>query len=127
MEDAELGEPFERPSAFDLPSFWAASTARLEKAQAPVTVTVRLQPGVRPALERIVGPAATGTIRRIGHLDVDGTETIRFRHESMETAYLDLLRLGGRAEAIGPAELREWLVAATRGLADRYGVTPGTG
>ncbi len=127
VEDAVLGDPFERPFDFDLPSFWAASTARVEEPQAPVTVTIRVQPGARAALERTVGPAATATIRTIGRPDPDGTETVRFRHESMDDAYLDLLRLAGRAEAIGPPELRERLVSATRGLVDRYGATTGSG
>ena len=127
IEETVLGEPFERPREFDLASFWAASTARFEEAQAPVEVTVRVHPDARDALSRTVGPAAAATIRRIGRVDPDGTETIRFTHESMDTAYLDLLRLAGRAEAVGPPELREWLVKATRGLADRYGVTSGSG
>jgi predicted DNA-binding transcriptional regulator YafY len=127
VEEAVLGDPFERPADFDLPSFWAASTARFEEAQAPVEVTARVQPGCREALERTVGPAAAATIRRMGRPDADGTETVRFRHESTDAAYLDLLRLAGRAEAIGPPELRERLVTTARGLAERYGVASRTG
>ena len=127
VDEAVLGEPFERPPDFDLAAFWTASTARFEEAQAPVHVTVRVQPGCREALERTIGATAAATIRRVRRPDADGTETLRFRHESMDFAYLDLLRLGGRAEAVGPAELREWLVTAARGLADSYGVTSRTG
>ncbi len=125
--DAVLGEAFVRPAGFDLADFWAASTARFEEAQAPVEVTVRLQPGCREALERAIGPTAAATIRRVGRPGEDGTEALRFRHESMESAYLDLLRLGGRAESIAPAELRERIVATARGLAERYGVASRSG
>jgi predicted DNA-binding transcriptional regulator YafY len=127
IEDAVPGDAFERPADFDLAAFWAASTARFEEAQAPVDVTVRVQPGCREALERAIGPTAAATIRRVGRPDEDGSETVRFRHESMDFAYLDLLRLGGRAEAIGPPELRERLVTTTRGLAERYGVASRSG
>ena len=127
IEDAVLGEPFERPADFDLAAFWAASTARFEEAQAPVEVTARVQPGCRDALERAIGPTAAATIRRVGRPDVGGGETVRFRHESMEFAYLDLLRLGGRAEALTPPELRERLTTTARGLAERYGATTLTG
>jgi predicted DNA-binding transcriptional regulator YafY len=120
IEDAVLGEPFERPAGFDLPAFWAASTARFEEAQAPIDVTVRIEPGGRDAFERVIGPNATATIRRVGRPAEDGSEVVRFRHESLEIAWTDLLRLGGRTEALDPAELRERLERTARGLAERY-------
>jgi predicted DNA-binding transcriptional regulator YafY len=125
IEDAVLGDSFERPAGFDLGLFWAASTARFEAAQAPVDVTVRVQPGARDALERAVGATAAATIRPAGRPDAAGVETLRFRHESLEFAYLDLLRLGGGAEAVAPAELRQRLEEAARGLAERYLASPG--
>ena len=127
IEDAVLGESFERPADFDLAGFWAASTARFEEAQAPVEVTARIDPDGREALERVIGATAAATIRRVGRADGAGRETVRFRHESLETAYLDLLRLGGRAEALAPAELRERLTRTARGLAERYGVASRAG
>ena len=127
IEDAVLGDPFERPADFDLGAFWVASTARFEEAQAPVEVTARIQPGCREALERAIGASATATIRRVGRPDQTGCETVRFRHESIDMAYLDLLRLGWRAEATAPQELRERLVETARGMAERYGVTSRTG
>jgi predicted DNA-binding transcriptional regulator YafY len=127
IEDAVLGDVFERPADFDLAAFWAASTARFEEAQAPVEVVARVQPGCREALERTIGPTAAATLRRVGRASEDGGETVRFRHESMDIAYLDLLRLGGRVEAMGPQELRERLVTAARGLAERYGVASRAG
>ncbi len=127
IEDAVLGDPFERPAGFDLAGFWEASTARFEEAQAPVEVTVRVQPGARDALERTIGPTAAGTIRRVGRADADGCEVVRFRHESADIAYLDLLRLGGRVEAIAPPELREHVARTARGLAERYGVASRAG
>ncbi len=122
IADAVLGDPFERPADFDLASFWAASTSRFEQAQAPVDVTVRVEPGDRAALERAIGSAAAATIRRVGRPDAAGLETFRFRHESMDVAFRDLLELGGRAEAVAPPELRERLETTARGLAERYGV-----
>ncbi len=122
IEDAVLGDPFTRPADFDLAAFWVASTARFEEAQEPVEVIARVQPGCREALDRTIGPTAAATVRRVGRLGADKVETVRFRHESMEIAYLDLLRLGGRVEAMAPDELRARLVRTTRGLAERYGV-----
>ena len=127
VEDAVLAGTFDRPAEFDLAAFWVASTTRFEEAQAPVEVTVRVAPGSRDALERTVGPTAAATIRRVGRPSGDGGETVRFRQESLEIAYLDLLSLGGRAEALAPPELRERLVAAARGLADCYGVASRAG
>jgi predicted DNA-binding transcriptional regulator YafY len=127
IEDPLLGDAFERPADFDLAAFWAASTARFEEAQAPVDVTVKVQPGCRDALERAIGPTAAATIRRVGRPGADGTEMVRFRHESLDFAYLDLLRLADRAEALAPPELRDRLIATARGLAERYGVASRTG
>lgn len=127
IEDAVLGEPFERPETFDLAAFWTAATARFEEAQAPVDVMVRVAPGERDALEQAIGPTAAATIRGVGRPDEEGRQTVRFRHESLEFAYLDLLRLGGRAEALAPGELRERLERTARGLAERYGVASRAG
>ena len=65
IEDAVLGDVFERPAGFDLAAFWAASTARFEEAQAPVEVIARVQPGCREALERTIGPTAAATLHRV--------------------------------------------------------------
>jgi predicted DNA-binding transcriptional regulator YafY len=86
-----------------------------------------VQPGCRAALERTIGPTAAATLRRVGRPGEDGGETVRFRHESIDIAYLDLLRLGGRVEAMAPEELRERLVTTARGLAERYGVASRAG
>ncbi len=122
IEDAVLGDAFDRPAAFDLAAFWAASTARFEEAQEPVEVIARVQPGCREALDRTIGPNAAATVHRLGRPTEDGVETVRFRHESLDSAYLDLLRLGGRVEALAPDELRARLVKTATGLAERYGV-----
>ena len=73
------------PAAFDLAAFWAASTARFEEAQEPVEVIARVQPGCREALDRTIGPNAAATVHRLGRPTEDGVETVRFRHESMDS------------------------------------------
>ncbi len=121
VERAELSAPFERPAAFDLAAYWTESTARLEEWRGAIDVTVRVAPDRRPALERAIGPTAAGTIHRVGRSHAGAPELLRFRHESIDYAFRDLVVAARDVEVVGPPELRALLVDMAGVLGARYG------
>lgn len=120
VEAVEAGERFERPEGFDLARFWAASTARFEAESPTVAITVRVDPAALPSLERAIGRAAAATLVMPGRADPDGWLRVRFRHDSLEAAFSDLLPRLQTVEVLGPPELRAQFAAAGRALAARY-------
>jgi len=121
VESVEVGERFERPSGFDLAAFWTASTARFEAESPSVAITIRVDPAALPSLERAIGRAAAATLVVPSHPDPDGWLRVRFRHESLEDAFHDLLPRLRTVEVLAPPELREQFALAGRTLEARYG------
>jgi predicted DNA-binding transcriptional regulator YafY len=120
IEAVELGERFERPPDFDLAAFWAESTARFEAESPSVSITVRVDPAALPSLERVIGRAAASTLVVPKRADPDGWLRVRFRHDSLDAAFVDLLPRMRSVEVLAPAELRKQFAAAGRTLTARY-------
>jgi predicted DNA-binding transcriptional regulator YafY len=119
-EARRTGQRFQRPRRFDLARAWAAHVARFEASLLQQRARLRLSPRAverlereRSALGRAVREAARRPLAR-------GWIELEVPFESVAFTGPDLLRLGGEAEALEPAELRDWLVAQVRGLAERY-------
>lgn len=121
VERTELGDTFERPGTFDLAAYWTASTARLEEWRGAIEVTVLVAPDRRQALEHAIGPAAAGTIQRVGRSHAGDPDVLRFRHESIDYAFRDLVVAAREVEVLGPPELRQMLADTADLLATRYG------
>ncbi len=122
VEAVEPGERFDRPEGFDLAAFWAESTARFEAETPSVAITARVDPSALPSLERSIGRAAAATLVVPKRPDPDGWLRVRFRHESLEAAFLDLLPHSRTVEVLAPAALRAQFAEAGRLLAARYAV-----
>ena len=120
VEAVELGDRFERPPDFGLAAFWAESTARFEAESPSVSITVRVDPAALPSLERVIGRAAASTLVVPKRADPDGWLRVRFRHDSLDAAFVDLLPRVRSVEVLAPAELRKQFAAAGRTLAARY-------
>ncbi len=122
IEDVRVEEAlFERPRAFDLAGFWAASTAAYERDRPGVDVTLRVDPERLGALEAAVSATAMASATLVEEPDPAGWTRIRLRMESIEWAIGDLLPVGGGVEVLEPAEVRRGIVAAARAVIDQYG------
>jgi predicted DNA-binding transcriptional regulator YafY len=102
-----LEDGFERPSGFELASFWDGWSRAFEQNRPRVEVSVRVSDGVRRFLP--------GDPR----IEVDGSVTVAF--ESLGEAYRELLRFGSDAEVLAPADLRERVAETARDVAALYG------
>ncbi len=102
-----LAGSFERPSAFELQSFWDQWSRSFEETLPRVQVTVRVGEDVRRWLP--------GEPR----VDEDGHAVVAFAH--LGDAYRELLRFGTQVEVLEPPELRERIAATSREVAAMYG------
>jgi predicted DNA-binding transcriptional regulator YafY len=102
-----LAQTIERPSGFELVSFWDEWSHAFEQSRPRVEVRVRTSADVRRFLpgERRIEP--------------DGTVTIAF--ESLHDAQRELLRFGPDVEVLTPSELRERVAETAREVATLYG------
>ncbi len=118
------GERFERPSDFDLATYWARSTASLEagpEGRPPYPVTLRLTAGGAAALVAILGEArARVALDSAGSADEAGWRTVVVDLESPGWAHEVAVRLADRAEVLAPSDLRLRVVETARAFAARY-------
>ena len=100
------GEPFERPSDFDLVAFWEAWCARREHLLSSYTATVRVAPGALPILPRFFGHQIHEQIAQAGPPDQEGWITLDLSFESFHVALHTLLGFGRAVEVLAPRPLR---------------------
>jgi predicted DNA-binding transcriptional regulator YafY len=110
-----LDESFERPAGFDLAAFWARFASEFEGGLPRVHVTALLEPSAVDAARAHAIDVEVGTAEPDGRLPA----TLTF--ERMEHAVGALLGLGGGAEALEPADLRDRIVAGADATLARYG------
>src|SRR5262249_3269395 len=113
-------ERFERPSTFDLPTYWREDLspyrARLYQGEAVGRVSPR-------AVTRPPGPCGaevTAAVRATGTKDATGWVTATVPIESLVHAEGQFLRFGDQVEVVRPVRLRNRLASVARGLADLY-------
>lgn len=110
---------FERPAGFDLAAWWAETSRRFEAGIFTGTATLRVsKAGLKRLAKlgaeqaRIAAEAAAGA--------GEGWVVVTAPIESVEHAAVDFLRLGGEAEILAPAALRDAMRAAAGRLAQLY-------
>lgn len=98
----------ERPAGFDLASYWESSTARFREGWSHFEATLRLEPGLahRVKMWRTTSPVEPET-----DPDADGWSTLKVQFVSEGEARFVVLGFGPGVEVIGPAALREQVVA----------------
>jgi predicted DNA-binding transcriptional regulator YafY len=101
-----LRDEFERPSDFELTSFWEQWSRSFEENLPRVEVTVRVNEDVRRFLP--------GEPR----IDPDGRTVVSFAH--LGDAYRELLRFGSQLEVVEPLALRERIAETGREVAALY-------
>ncbi|HET9614277.1 MAG TPA: YafY family protein [Candidatus Limnocylindrales bacterium] len=114
------GGTFERPAAFDLPSFWAEASAAYERDTPRVTVKLRIAPDRIGRLRDVVGERPFDTLSRLDEPDPDGWERIRITLDWPAEATTQILAVGPGCELLEPADLRQRIRAEARRLAERY-------
>ncbi len=122
IEAASLStERFERPASFDLPSYWAESSAAYEREVPRLTVDVRVDPLHLAELPDHVGESAVAGAEPLSDPDPDGWTRLRLRMTYPRDAPARLLGMGSHLEVISPPEVRQRVVALARGALARHG------
>lgn len=110
-----LDVPCERPADFDLATHWKASTEKFRESRPRYSVTLRLEP---QAAEELKKWQMTTVVQR-DVADPEGWVTLRLDFDDEEHARFVAQGLGGRAEVIEPASLRERVLAAAAAVIKR--------
>lgn len=106
--------PARRPERFDLATYWSGSTKAFEDAIAARTATVRLSPVGRRRLEQIRRTSLDPSVVR--PCDPDGWITATIPLECNPHGVGEVLQLGGEAEVLEPAELRDAIATAAAAI-----------
>ncbi len=114
-----LDEGFERPTGFDLATYWAASTHRLEQEMHGNRATVRLSPIGLRMLEPLTSPFVRAGAE-IGAPDANGYCIATLLVGSLWQASSELLRFGIDLEVLDPPELRAHMADIAANLHRRY-------
>ncbi len=105
---AMLDVAVERPADFDLAAYWKSSTEKFRESRPRYSMTVRLEP--RAAEEFMSWRAAKPV--PCDAPDPEGWVTLRVEFDDEEHACFVAQGLGGRAEILEPAALRERVLAS---------------
>ncbi len=114
-----LDEQFVRPADFDLAEHWNEAVAGFESLLPPVDVELRASAHGFDELgwiTRTSGPAIKAHTAL-----ADGWTRCTIAFESLDDAYLDLVRLGADVEILAPDSLRSRMAATAGALAALYG------
>ena len=109
-------EPVVRPEGFVLADAWKLVTDRVEEIRMPVRARVLVPAGAMPWMRYVFGPQLG-----VGPSDADGRVEVEVRGTHVHAMARDLAGFGGMVEVIGPAELRDQMLALGRELCGLYG------
>jgi predicted DNA-binding transcriptional regulator YafY len=116
-----LDEPFDRPADFDLAGFWDRWSAEFTTSRPRLPVRLRASPQALAAFGEIFGDDARPVLDAAGPPDELGWQTVMLSFEHELAAAYRLAGFGGTVEVLSPPSVRALLVAAARGILDRYG------
>lgn len=119
-EATPLNERTTRPDDFDLPSWWARSSASFNRSMLRARVRVRLSPRALAQLRHVVDEqAAAEALGGAEPAEADGWRAVDLAVESVEVAAHQLVALGDQVEALDPPALRTALAEVGRAMAAR--------
>jgi predicted DNA-binding transcriptional regulator YafY len=122
LELEALDEVFDRPAGFDLAEFWRSYLDRFRAAMFSGEAVVRFSPEGMRSLLHLLTPAVIQAARdNAGEPDEAGWVRTVIPIESVRHAHAELMRFGGDAEVLEPAELRDRMVASARAVLGVYG------
>jgi predicted DNA-binding transcriptional regulator YafY len=124
LELETLDEHFTRPADFDLADYWAEAQASFQERVHTGEAIIRLSPTALEHLRDTVDAYAREKVQETASLpDAEGWITATLPIESIGVARWELLRFGGEAEVLEPAELRAALADKATKMLARYGRT----
>ncbi|MCD2197357.1 WYL domain-containing protein [Actinomycetospora endophytica] len=115
-EVAATGTPARRPDERDLEQVWIELRDRLEQAPEAVTVRVRVDPGRRAMVERVVTAQLVGPPEQDDQPDV-----VRLPFRAAGAAVGALLGFGVVLEVLGPPEVRALMAERAADVVALYG------
>jgi predicted DNA-binding transcriptional regulator YafY len=122
LELETLDEAFERPGDFDLAEFWRSYLDRFHRDMFSGEAVVRFSPEGMRRLLYLLTPAVIQAAREnAGEPDEKGWVRTVIPIESIRHAHTELMRFGGEAEVLAPAELRACMAASARAVLEIYG------
>jgi predicted DNA-binding transcriptional regulator YafY len=113
-------ETFERPDGFDLPAWWAESSAAYERESPRIDIVIKAN---REGFGRLADTFGARSVReavRLGDTDADGWQRLRIAVDWPEEAPSRLLGLAPNVELLEPAALRGQILAIANGAVERY-------
>ncbi|TWH21250.1 WYL domain-containing protein [Prauserella rugosa] len=111
----DLGEPFDRPTDFDLAGWWQRSSARFERSVRRCDVRVRLSPVGMRILPRALDAEVVAGALATADEGADGWTDVTLALEEPRIAAGQLLPFGPEVHIVEPAEVRDHYVdLATR-------------
>jgi predicted DNA-binding transcriptional regulator YafY len=115
-----LDERFDRPTGFDLASFWTESSAAFERDAPRVDVVVRVRPDAVDRLADAVGRRVVDAAERLPGADRDGWIRLHLRLDWPDEVPR-IVFAGPDVEVVGPPDIRDRIVATARDIVARYG------
>jgi len=121
IQAAEMTEEhFDRPTSFDLRTFWTQWSAEFETGLLRYPVTLRVAPDAIPTLPYILGDWVQALIKKAGPADAQGWITLSLLFDGLPEARSRLFGLGTVIEILEPQELRDSLADFAAGIATLY-------
>ncbi|HYN68909.1 MAG TPA: YafY family protein [Candidatus Eisenbacteria bacterium] len=120
LEAHPSDESFDRPDGFDLPAWWAESSAAYERETPRVDIVVKAN---REAFGPLTDMFGTRTVReavRLEEPDANGWQRLRLAVDWPEEAASRLVGLAPFVELLEPAALRGEILAIANGAVERY-------
>jgi predicted DNA-binding transcriptional regulator YafY len=115
-----LDETFDRPSHFDLASFWTESSAAYERDTPRVEVELRIARDRLDRLRSVIGTRPFETMERLDADDPDGWLHVRVKLDWPNEATTQILAVGPGCELLGPEPLRQRIAEEARRVAAGY-------
>jgi predicted DNA-binding transcriptional regulator YafY len=116
-----LDERFERPSDFDLATFWAESSAAYEREVPRIEVIVRVAQECLGVLATAVGSRATEEAVRLDEPDPEGWLPLRLRLDWPDDVARRLLSAAPDVEVLEPLDMRAAVIRLADAALTRYG------
>ncbi|MEZ0239411.1 MAG: helix-turn-helix transcriptional regulator [Chloroflexota bacterium] len=120
LEAHPLDESFDRPDGFDLPAWWAESSAAYERETPRVDILIKANREALGPLADAFGTRAVREAVRLDEPDADGWQRLRLAVDWPEEAPNRLVGLAPYVELLEPATLRSEILAIASGAVERY-------
>ena len=115
-----LDDRFDRPEDFDLATYWGESSAAYERDAQRVTVEFRIAEHRLGRLESVFGRTTVEAAERLDEPDPDGWTRLRMTLSWPDEVPGQLLSVGSSLEVLGPADIRERVIAMAGRVVERY-------